>query len=242
MSLPHRQGSDGWGDTVAPARDGARCCLIRTTLYSTRAFVFPASPRNFPSCRLACTPLHPRPACPAFLPVPSSCFRGSQGAPQPFSSSTTCVGAFLTPPTYTHTHTDLVYTPPQRFLLPRLTQSALARRSLKAHQSDLLTRLTESLRDFRDEQKVAYADLPRPDPWDEPVDPWGKCKGLGDVVAAAQDEGQPRVVPHVTLLRCALTDLAGQNKPSTVDEIFHALFSTELPSLLNIDDAYQVCR
>ena len=144
--------------------------------------------------------------------------------------------------TYTHAHTDLVYTPPQRFLLPRLTQSALARRSLKAHQSDLLTRLTESLRDFRDEQKAAYADLPRPDPWEEPVDPWGKCKGLGDVVAAAQDEGQPRVVPHVTLLRCALTDLAGQNKPSTVDEIFHALFSTELPSLLNIDDAYQVCR
>jgi hypothetical protein len=126
-----------------------------------------------------------------------------------------------------------------RFLLPRLTRSALARRSLKAHQSDLLAKLTESLRDFRDEQKVAYADLPRPDPWEEPVDPWGKCKGLGDVVAAAQGEHQPRVVPQVTLLRCTLSDLAGQNKPSTANEIFQAFFSTELPSLLNIDDAYQ---
>jgi len=128
----------------------------------------------------------------------------------------------------------------QRFLLPRLTQSALARRSLKAHQNGLLAKLTESLRDFQDEQKVAYVDLPRPDPWEE-LDPWGECKDLGDVVAAAQGEQRSRVVPHVTLLRCALADLAGQNKPSTADEIFHALFSTELPSLLNIDDAYQVC-
>jgi hypothetical protein len=39
-----------------------------------------------------------------------------------------------------------------------------------------------------------------------------------------------------------LADLAEQNKPSTADEIFQAVFSTELPSLLNIDDAYQVCR
>ncbi|KAI9467163.1 hypothetical protein BJY52DRAFT_1111800 [Lactarius psammicola] len=127
-----------------------------------------------------------------------------------------------------------------RFLLPRLTQSALARRSLKAQQNNLLAKLTESLRDFQDEQKVAYVDLPRPDPWEEALDPWGQCKNLGDVVAAAQGEQQQScVVPHVTLLRCALADLAGQNKPSTADEIFQALFSTELPSLLNIDDAYQ---
>jgi hypothetical protein len=110
------------------------------------------------------------------------------------------------------------------------------------HQGDLLVKLTESLRGFQDEQKVAYADLPRPDPWEEPVGPWGECKSLGDVVAAVQGQQQPRVVvPHVTLLRCALADLAGQNKPTTADEIFQALFSTELPSLLNIDDAYQVC-
>lgn len=139
-----------------------------------------------------------------------------------------------------HTYSD--WPSLQRFLLPRLTQSALARRSLKAHQSDLLAKLTESLRDFRDEQKFAYSDLPRPDPWEEPVDPWGKCKSLGDVAAAVQGERQPRVVPHVTLLRCALADLAGQNKPSTADKIFQALFSSELPSLLNIDDTYQVCR
>lgn len=141
-----------------------------------------------------------------------------------------------------HPH-NLITLSLQRFLLPRLTQSALARRSLKGHQSDLLAKLTETLRGFQDEQKVAYADLPRPDPWEEPVEPWGACKSLGDIVAAAQGEKQSRiVVPHVTLLRCALADLAGQNKPSTADEIFQAVFSTELPSLLNIDDAYQVCR
>ena len=138
---------------------------------------------------------------------------------------------------------SLIVMSPQRFVLPRLTQSALARRSLKTHQSDLLAKLTDSLREFKDEQKVAYADLPRPDPWEEPVEPWGECKSLGDVVTAAQAENRsPVVVPHVTLLRCALADLVGQNKPSTADEIFQALFSTELPSLLNIDDAYQVCR
>jgi hypothetical protein len=208
------------------------CCLSTRSLLSSCFF---ASRHNSPSCRLACTPHHLRPACPAFLRVPSRCFRGSQGAPQPYSSSTTCV---VVPPS---THTPLTLSL-QRFLLPRLTQSALARRSLKAHQSDLLAKLAESLREFKDEQKVAYADLPRPDPWEEPVEPWGECKSLADVFTAAQGEKQsPVVVPHVTLLRCALADLTEQNKPSTADEIFQALFSTELPSLLNIDDAYQVC-
>ena len=144
---------------------------------------------------------------------------------------------------YEPLHISLIVLSLQRFLLPRLTQSALARRSLKAHQSDLLAKLTESLRELKDEQTVAYADLPRPDPWEEPVEPWGECKSLGDVVTAAQGENRsPVVVPHVTLLRCALADIVGQNKPSTADEIFQALFSTDLPSLLNIDDAYQVCR
>ena len=45
----------------------------------------------------------------------------------------------------------------------------------------------------------------------------------------------------MTLLRCALADLAAQNQPSTADNIFQMIFSTDLPSLLNMDDAYQVC-
>ena len=125
----------------------------------------------------------------------------------------------------------------QRFLLPRLTQSALARRSLKAHQSDLLANLTASLHDFKGAQKVAYADLPHPDPWEEVV-PWRECKSLGDI-ALATESGSTHP-PYVTLLRCALADLAVQSKPSTADDIFQILFSTNLPSLLNIDSAYQV--
>ncbi|KAF8505911.1 hypothetical protein F5888DRAFT_1791867 [Russula emetica] len=123
-----------------------------------------------------------------------------------------------------------------RLLLPRLTQSALARRSLKAHQSDLLAKLTTSLHDFKGAQEVAYADLPHPDPWEEVV-PWCECKSLSDV-ASAVESGSTHP-PHVTLLRCALADLAVQNKPSTADDIFQILFSTNLPSLLNIDNAYQ---
>ena len=81
--------------------------------------------------------------------------------------------------------------------------------------------------------------MPHPDPWEEPA-PWSECKSLSDIAAAGETSDNMRV-PHVTLLRCALADLATQNKPSTADEIFQALFSTNLPSLLNIDDAYQVC-
>jgi hypothetical protein len=123
-------------------------------------------------------------------------------------------------------------------VLPRLTRSALARRSLKAHQGDLLAKLTASLRDFKEAQKGAYVDLPHPDPWQE-VAPWGECKALADIVAVA--EGGQAHVPHVTLLRCALADLAAQNKPSTAEDVFQMIFSTDLPSLLNIDDVYQVC-
>jgi len=123
-------------------------------------------------------------------------------------------------------------------VLPRLTRSALARRSLKGHQGDLLAKLAASLRDFKEAQKVAYVDLPHPDPWQE-VAPWGECKTLADIVAVA--EGGKAHVPHVTLLRCALADLAVQNKASTADNIFQTIFSTDLPSLLNIDDVYQVC-
>ncbi|KAH9965784.1 hypothetical protein BC827DRAFT_1179829 [Russula dissimulans] len=123
-----------------------------------------------------------------------------------------------------------------RFLLPRLTRSAYARRSLKAHQSDLLARLTASLHDFREAQKVAYADLPHPHPWEEAA-PWGQCKCLRDITAAAEHTNTP--LPHVTLLRCTLADLAAKNKPATADNVFQFLLSSNLPSLLNLDDAYQ---
>jgi hypothetical protein len=77
-----------------------------------------------------------------------------------------------------------------------------------------------------------------PDPREEAI-PWRECKSLGDV-ASAVESGSTHP-PHVTLLRCALADLATQNEPWTADGIFQILFSTNLPSLLNIDDSYQVC-
>ncbi|KAI0268108.1 hypothetical protein BC834DRAFT_867934 [Gloeopeniophorella convolvens] len=134
-----------------------------------------------------------------------------------------------------------------RFLLPRLTRSALARRSIKTHQGELLVKLTESLRAFKEEQHDAFANLPRLDPWEE-HEPWSACKSLADVAAAAAADAEAEAqtdkpegrapIPQVTLLRCVLADLAGQNKPATADEIFNMLDATELPSL-EIDEAYQ---
>ena len=102
------------------------------------------------------------------------------------------------------------------------------------HQSDLLAKLTASLHDFREAQKVAYADLPHPDPWDE-VAPWNGCKSLRDV-AAAVEQHTNTPLPRVTLLRCTLADLAAQNKPATADNIFSSI----PPSLLNTIEADQV--
>ncbi|KAI9508159.1 hypothetical protein F5148DRAFT_1149264 [Russula earlei] len=82
-------------------------------------------------------------------------------------------------------------------------------------------------------QKGAYVDLPHPDPWEEVV-PWSGCKSLGDVAAAVERSGDH--LPHVTLLRCTLTDLAAQKKPVTAENIFQMLLSTKASSILNIDD------
>ena len=81
------------GEIQILLREMVRCVPRPYGLLHTLCFF--ASPRSSPSFRLVCTPHHLRPAYPAFLRVPLSCFRGSQGAPQPYSSSTTCVGAFL---------------------------------------------------------------------------------------------------------------------------------------------------
>ncbi|KAI9508153.1 hypothetical protein F5148DRAFT_1149260 [Russula earlei] len=82
-------------------------------------------------------------------------------------------------------------------------------------------------------QKGAYVDLPHPDPWEEVV-PWSGCKSLGDVAAAVERSGDH--LPHLTLLRCTLTDLAAQKKPVTAENIFQMLLSTKASSILNIDD------
>ena len=72
--------------------------MVRRVAFPHCLYLALTSRLNSPSCRLACTPRHLRPACPAFLRVPSNCFLGLQGAPQPYSSSTTCV--FVTRSTY----------------------------------------------------------------------------------------------------------------------------------------------
>jgi hypothetical protein len=147
--------------------------------------------RSCPSSRRGCTPHLLHLILPAFSWACSRYFHGLWEAPLSCSSSITYVAntflALVNPkPVYcSHSYTDQPLWPGQRFLLPRLTRSALARRSLKAHHGDLLTGLTASLQDLKEAQKFAYAGLPHPDPWEE-VAPWGACKAMGDIVAAAE--------------------------------------------------------
>ncbi|KAI0053736.1 hypothetical protein FA95DRAFT_481512 [Auriscalpium vulgare] len=120
-----------------------------------------------------------------------------------------------------------------RFLLPRLTQSALARRSIKSHQQELLMKLTSSLHGLRDAQTDTFAVLPRPLPTKEPM-PYVDCKSLDDIVAVS---GEKHDVSEVSLLRCALNDLSNKGREGTPDELFRELLE-KIP-WLEADTGYQ---
>ncbi|KAI0036058.1 hypothetical protein K488DRAFT_38585, partial [Vararia minispora EC-137] len=119
-----------------------------------------------------------------------------------------------------------------RFLLPRLTRSANARRSLKAHQVDLLSRLTSSLRGLQETQRETFAVLPMPTS-DEPP-PYLRCKSVDEVIEASKES---RAIPEVSLLRCTLADLREKAAGPTSEELFELLYA-KLP-WLERDVAYR---
>ncbi|KAF8640033.1 hypothetical protein AX17_001275 [Amanita inopinata Kibby_2008] len=113
-----------------------------------------------------------------------------------------------------------------RFLLPRITRTYAARRSLKSHYGLLLQRLTSSLAAFKESQAESYSVLPRQLPYREPTK-YSHCQTLGEIMELL-DETQPnhQEIPAVTLLRVGIAELdrekEGESAPTT-EELFRYL-------------------
>lgn len=91
-----------------------------------------------------------------------------------------------------------------RFLLPRITQNTLARRSIKSHHLSLLRRLTESLASLKQSQTESYAVLPPPEPFKEALQ-FRECHAVADVLEVLGDKDPDmHSIPPVTLLRCGI--------------------------------------
>ncbi|KXN87977.1 Zinc phosphodiesterase ELAC protein 1 [Leucoagaricus sp. SymC.cos] len=127
---------------------------------------------------------------------------------------------------------------PSRFLLPRISQSYMARHSLKNHHLSLIRRLTASLSSFKEYQAETWSILPKADPWRE-LPPYSKCSCLDDITGCFGDGEEPQfdLVSPVTMLRCGLTDLTKEQeddqKPTT-EELFRYL-EEKIPWLLSAD-------
>ncbi|KAG6821519.1 hypothetical protein H0H93_000028 [Arthromyces matolae] len=108
-----------------------------------------------------------------------------------------------------------------RFLLPRITQTSLARRSLKTHHISLLRRLNENLASIQKAQTETHSVLPSPDPSQEDLQ-FRNCIAVADILKIVGDK--PNNIPPVTLLRCSIehfskVEEADASRPTT-EELF----------------------
>ncbi|EJD00932.1 uncharacterized protein FOMMEDRAFT_147624, partial [Fomitiporia mediterranea MF3/22] len=106
-----------------------------------------------------------------------------------------------------------------KFLLPRLTRSALARRALKQHQVALLKRLNASLADLKGTQAEARTVLPS---LPTPLEP-AEFTEIHTLDELKLDGEAPITVPAFTLLRCTIEGLAKEGKKPTREELFSLL-------------------
>lgn len=112
-----------------------------------------------------------------------------------------------------------------RFLLPRITQSFMARQSLKAHHLSLLRNLTTSLAGLKETQSESLSVLPRLSLYREPAS-FAACHSVTEVLATMGEKSPSfRDIPSVTLLRCAIEDLNndGRIDETTTEAIFRYL-------------------
>lgn len=125
----------------------------------------------------------------------------------------------------------------QRFLLPRITRSALARRALKEHQVAQLRRLTASLAELRTTQRETFAVLPAPAPAHRAPEPaeFAEKQSLAEVNADEVAKGG--VVPPYTLLRCAIADLVARDARKPTGEEVLALLDTRFGCLAREEGA-----
>jgi len=119
-----------------------------------------------------------------------------------------------------------------RFIYPRIAQTYQARHALRTHHKDLLQRLTSSIEAAKAEQSTVFALLPRPEPHKEDA-VYADFKSLDDVLASGKD---PKAVPSVTLLRCAIRDLVMNEQKATTEAIFR-LIEDKMPWMRPEEDA-----
>ncbi|KAF9058060.1 hypothetical protein BJ165DRAFT_103482 [Panaeolus papilionaceus] len=98
-----------------------------------------------------------------------------------------------------------------RFLLPRITQTALARQSIKSHHVSLLRKLTTSLASLKESQTESFAVLPKADPYREPSECAAAQSLKGLVELSGEKESDFAKLPPQTVLRCAITNF-GEGK------------------------------
>ncbi|KAF9647843.1 hypothetical protein BDM02DRAFT_3180411 [Thelephora ganbajun] len=111
-----------------------------------------------------------------------------------------------------------------RYLLPRLTATLQARKSLQGHQLGLLERLHTSVRSLRATQEEAFAVLPTAKPPGLREDAaFSGCLTLEDLDAKIESERiDIGTVPRFTVLRCALASGKLEKQPTT-SELFKSI-------------------
>ncbi|TFK43662.1 hypothetical protein BDQ12DRAFT_675351 [Crucibulum laeve] len=125
-----------------------------------------------------------------------------------------------------------------RFLLPRITQTSLARNSLKSHHLSLLRRLTTSLASLKESQSESFSVLPHPEPYKEPSK-YASCHSIADIFSTLH-ENEPDIeeVPPITLLRCGIIDFTkgktGAEANPTTEDLFRYL-EGKIPWLVSDD-------
>ncbi|KAJ7228365.1 hypothetical protein GGX14DRAFT_538652 [Mycena pura] len=121
-----------------------------------------------------------------------------------------------------------------RILLPRVTETSLARNSIKSHQLSLLYKLNTSLAALKESQTEVAAVMPKPESYKEPSVS-AACASLDALLKAAEQQGdEVSRIYAVSLLRCAIADFragAGARNPNTA-ELF-TLLAGKIPWLVS---------
>lgn len=126
-------------------------------------------------------------------------------------------------------------------MLPRITQTWLAKNSLKSHQLALLRQLTTSLSSLKESQSESFSVLPHSDPFRE-SNQFSRCKSVAEILRAASngdEEPDFSKLPLISLLRCSIKETKSK---STTEELFRFL-EGQIPWLLTEEGLnFEVCR
>jgi hypothetical protein len=123
-------------------------------------------------------------------------------------------------------------------LLPRVTETFLARNSLRAHQLSLIRKLNTSLTALKDSQADVAAVLPTPEPHKEPT-VFAACLSIDAVLEEAKKQAvEISGISAISLLRCAISDFrkGSESRNPRTEEVFQAL-EGKIPWLVSDEGA-----